>query len=199
MRLGLTWMLAVVAACSGDGGSGPGDDDDDTGAPLTECSPKARNDLDDIYALQRDDRFCEDAQYYNPAVPTATLHWFSELTIDGCGAVTGYETALFFPNQTLSDGSGVADCEIVWLVSGTVDEAAIGGADYGLNVELTLDVVQTTCDPNPFEDIITATVHYNVSVDEGVSRFFFDSGTEFAQGYGNEAHLSWFFDECKLF
>ena len=198
------WLLALAIGCGGDkDGSATGDDDDTAGddddTEPTPCSPLEPNDLPAVDTLQQsDDRFCEDAPLYDPDVPTASIQWFSEITIDGCGALSGYEEARIFPNATF-EGQGVAECRVVWAITGVADDPLLGGTDVGLAIAAQLDVVETDCDPNPFEDFVAYDEHYNVSVAGGTTRWFFDSGTEFAAGFGNGSHLSFHYDECKLF
>ena len=197
------WILVFGGACSGDGKDGVtdsvvgDDDDDDDDDP---CAPTQANDLADVYALQRDDEnFCESASEYRPSVPTASTHWFSELTLDACGVVYGYEAAYIYPNPIFEENTGIEPCVVYWDVIGEIDDAAVGGTDVGLAVDLELNLVETTCVPNPFEEYVSQSTHYNVAYTGDTTRWFFDSGTEFAAGYGNDSHVSYFFDECKLF
>jgi hypothetical protein len=209
MRGWMWLLLPTLAACSGGGGkddtdaTSVGDDDDNTGDDdddVDPCAPEGENNLPDVYALQRPEtNYCEDATFYDPTVPTASAHWFSELTVDACGMVSGYEAVYLYPNPKLMSDSGMQNCVVEWIVTGEVDDAAVGGTDIGLAVDIVLDVVSTTCVPNPFEEETNLQEHYNVAIDGTASRWFFDSATEFADGYGDGTYLSYFFDDCKLF
>ncbi len=192
------WSIALgMVACSGDGGT------DGTGTPLQDDDVGDDNDagagLPDVYELARDDtNYCESQPAYEPTVPTSSNHWFSELEYDADGVVSGYELVEMYPNARFEE-SGIVDCVVVWEVTGQVDDAVVGGTDIGLAVNLVIDVVETTCDPNPFEEETNLMSHYNVALTGEATRWYFDSGTEFAAGYGDDDYLSWFFDDCKLF
>jgi hypothetical protein len=201
------WWFALfgMVGCSGDG-SGDGttqlqDDDDDVGDDDDDDGPwPGGTGLPSVFDLMRDDaHYCESQAAYNPSVPTSSTHWFGEYHYDANGVVTGYEIAMLYANEKLaSDWGGVTDCVVVWEAEGEVDEAVVGGTDLGLAVNLVIDVVQTTCDPNPFEDDVGA-VHYNVAITGESSIWYFDSQTEFAAGYGDDDYASWFYDSCQLF
>lgn len=208
------WMFGLcmaLVACSGDKGSDGsvddtgviGDDDDDTVGDddddtTTECTVLVENDLTDPLTLMRDDdHYCESQPLYNPDVNTASAHWYGEMTIDDCGVVTGREVVLLFPNPQW-ESNGAADCMAVWDVSGVVDEPQ-GGADYGLSVTLTRNYADSDCPEDPYESPEIDSTHYNVHLDAGTARFYFDGSTEpFAEGFGNESHFNWFFDSCPL-
>jgi hypothetical protein len=199
------WSIALgMVACSGDDGTDGSntqlqDDDDDDDVGDDDDDVPGGTGLPDVYDLMRDDpNYCESQPAYEPSVPTSSSHWFSELSYDANGVVSGYELVEMYPNERFRE-SGITDCVIVWEVSGEVDEPVVGGTDIGLAVSLVLDLVETTCEPNPFEEETNLTTHYNVALTGESTRWFFDSGTEFAAGYGDEDYLSWFYDDCKLF
>jgi len=181
-----------------DDGAGDDDDDDDDGYTSLECEVLEDNDLPDVLNLMRDDEhYCESQPKYNPAIPTASAHWYGEMTIDDCGNVVGTENALLFPNDTWS-GQGAADCIAVWEVEGVVD-AGLNGADYGLDISLVRNYDASDCPEDPFDDDFDGTVHYNVFIDGDTARFYYDGGDEaWAEGYANGSHVSWFFDSCLL-
>ena len=182
----------------GDDDDDGGDDDDDDDTTTLECEVVAANDLPDVLTLQeRDDDYCESQPAYNPSVPYASQHFFSELTIDDCGNVGGTEFGLLYFNDRAFTVHEAADCMVVWNVSGVVD-AGQGGADFGLDVYLERDFGASDCPFDPYEDeVFSGQAHYNVHVDAGTARFFFDNQTEpFAEGYANESHYSWFYDSC---
>jgi len=186
----------------GDDDDDVGDDDDDDTTPYShfECEVLVANDLPDVYGLQaRDDEYCESQPLYDPNIPTASVHWFSELTIDDCGNVEGTEVGVMYFNDAANDDLGAEDCMVWWIVEGVVD-AGQGGADFGLDVVLERDLGETDCPFDPYlsKDFV-GPAHYNVHVDGNTARFFFDGDTEpFAEGYANDSHFSWFFDSCPL-
>ena len=204
------WWFAVLgmAGCSGSstggGGSTPLQDDDDDVVGDDDDDDDGRwpgsTGLPEIFDLMRDDaHYCESQPAYDPSIPTSSSHWFGEYSYDADGVVTGYEMAMLYANDKLAEQwGGTTDCVVVWEADGEVDEALVGGTDIGFTVNLVIDVVQTTCDPNPFEEDV-GTVHYNVALTGENTRWYFDSGTEFAAGYGDDDYLSWFYDDCKLF
>ena len=200
MRIGWWWVLGAMA-CGGNGQTPEldppplGDDDDDDDDDVS-----GGTGLPSVFDLARDDsNYCESQPLYNPDVPTGSMHWFGEMSYDSAGVVSGYEMVEVYPNPTWKDSDGIENCIIVWQVAGEVDAPQVGGTDIGLAVTLTLDRVETTCIPNPFEEPELADTHYNVALTGESTRWFFDSGTEFAAGYGDSDYLSWFFDDCKLF
>lgn len=203
----LSWLAVVgLVACSG-GSDGEGtdvsvvdgDDDDDVGGDDDDF-PGATG-LPDVFELARDDtNYCESQPAYEPSVPTTSNHWFGEYSYDANGDVSGYEIVYMYPNETFRQNTGMTDCVVVWEAEGVVDDTVVGGTDIGMTVTLVTDVVQTTCDPNPFEDETNVSVHYNVSLVGETTAWYFDGGSEsWATGYGDEDYLSWFFDDCKLF
>lgn len=214
------WQVLVVmamVACGSDGGSpgtpggttgsngttgggGNGGGNGSTGGSTSsQCEVLVENDLPDPLSLMRDDEhYCEGQPLYNPDIPTASAHWYGEMTIDDCGIVTGQEVGLLFPNPKWED-AGAVDCMVVWDVDGVLD-APTGGADLGMTVTLTRNFADSDCPEDPYDEPQVAEEHYNIHLDGDTARFYFDGGTEpFAEGWGNESHLNWFFDSCPLF
>lgn len=117
-----------------------------------------------------------------------TRFYAGEVTWDASGAVCGYEAKVIYPNaQWHTDTPEVADCLVVWNLTGTVTPAS-GSYTYDLTMHAALDSGQSSCisEYTQFEAASYDVVYHVSFGSEDVATVFFESGNAFANGFGED-------------
>ncbi len=118
-------------------------------------------------------------------VTGATAYFYGEYLPDGEGGWTGEERWILFANEAWND-AGVDDCEVVWMTRATAGSTgACGACAVGLSVAASIDVSQTTCPDQLWEDPADQqwATEYGVAVSGSESAWYYAaSGTYVGEG-----------------
>ncbi len=195
-------LLLLAAACEQNGLQGIDDTArDDTGTPDdTDVPWQQGSDGEEIWELTYEHEPCK--EYIDSAdgmayqIPGATRFFAGDYSLDEEDlTVSGKEYLLLVANPGWKD-AGEDDCQVVWAISGTLEEGACPGCDYSFHLTAELNDSQSNC-PAGFQDLES---HFEVSYDvsllsSGDSEFrFLDSGNLFGAGWWADERAAWISD-----
>ena len=198
---GITLLFSIQLSCV-DGGKNPdGDSDTDTDS---DADSDTDADIDDPFdAIIGDEHICEEGDLYEDIWVVATTFYIGDYTRDGVDW-EGKEYWLLYPNPTL-EATGFTDCMMVWDAAGQEEEEKQGSCalcDFSVNIEASYNAAESTCTVQDFIDDHGKDWQetYDVNVKDGVSEFFFTSGTQFGTGQYNDERITYVSEnDCKLF
>lgn len=194
------FVLALTLAALGTGGllgacsdKGLDVDSGDDGAPGTTGTTGGDDgggggtvDLPDPRTSAAADPGCED--FEGTPIAGATGYFYGQFVTTADPDVwAGQEQWILFSNQAWRD-VGEDDCVITWSTTATRTDGAgtCSTCDYGLTVQASIDIANTSCPEGLWEGEETFQVVYGVAVDGGTATYYYASSGNFL-GTGHAA------------
>jgi hypothetical protein len=210
-------LLPLVLACNGGlskVGSTEGDADTDADGDSDadadgDTEPDPAQDAATQFDLQPNpgcEQFVDtDGTAYD--IPGATTYFAGKYTITDDGDVSAYEWMILFANDAWTEAAGAQDCQITWVVTGSVTDVGEGcpTCDFGIVAVGRVDMQATNCIEGFTEDIRSdfdpVDLVYDVNtLGSHSATFFYPSGREMANGPVDGENYSWVTDSaCKWF